>query len=211
MRVVSLQIGSAQTIDLGSRKARTGIHKQPVTEASFEAGGVAGDTVANTRHHGGPDQAVYVYADEDYAWWRDQLGRRLPAGIFGENMTIAAAGADPIRVGDRLRVGETLLEVTAPRIPCSVFAARMGEPDWIRRFRDAGRPGFYCRVLTPGRVQVGDAVTWTAAAPDNLTLSEMVDHFYASQLSPAEIRRALASPVAARSRAAYVKRPAAGR
>ncbi len=117
MRVVSLQIGSAQTID-----------KQPVTEADFGAGGVAGDTVANTRHHGGPDQAVYVYPDEDYAWWREQLGRRLPPGIFGENMTIAAAGADPVRVGDRLPVGETLLEVTAPRIPCSVFAARMGEP-----------------------------------------------------------------------------------
>ncbi len=53
-------------------------------------------------------------------------------------------------------------------------------------------------------------MTWTAASPDNLTLSEMVDHFYANDLSPAEIRRALASPVAARSRAAYQKRLARG-
>lgn len=190
-------------MDVESRTVQTGIDKRPVTGALFDTDGVAGDAVMNTKHHGGPDQAVYVYTATDYAWWKEQLGRELPPGTFGENLTIATAGAGPIRIGDRLGIGEALLEVTAPRIPCAVFAAKMGEPKWIRRFRDAGKPGFYCRVLAAGTVQAGQPVEWTLAPATNLTLNEMVDHVYASSLTQEEVRRALASPIAARSRVKY--------
>lgn len=203
MQVVSVQVGSPRSMDVDSRTVRTGIHKRPVSEVWFDQEGVAGDAVMNTKHHGGPDQAVYVYSAADYAWWEGQLGRELPPGTFGENLTITAAGADPIRIGDRLRIGKALLEVTAPRIPCSVFSARMGEPNWIRRFRDARRPGFYCRVLTPGTVCPGQSIDWIPAPAANLTLGEMFDYAYATSLTREEIRRALHSPIAARDRAAY--------
>jgi MOSC domain-containing protein YiiM len=96
-----------------------------------------------------------------------------------------------------------LLEVTAPRIPCSTFAARMGEQDWIRRFRDAGRPGFYCRVLAEGRVSPGNALEWISAPANNVSIIEMVGDVYESDLSSDRIRRALASPIAERARHAY--------
>lgn len=202
MHVISVQVGSSRSLDLGSRTITTGIHKAPVDHIMLEAGGVIGDAIVNIKHHGGPDQAVYVYSAEDYAWWEDELDRSLEPGTFGENLTVSTA-PKPVRIGDRVQTGEALLEVTAPRIPCATFAARMGEEGWIRRFRDANRPGFYCRVLQAGIVRPGDAVQWAAAPQENVSLDDMVDHFYAKDVPLPEVHRALASPIAIRSRAQY--------
>lgn len=202
MHVISVQVGSSRSLDLGSRTITTGIHKAPVDRIMLETGGVIGDAIVNIKHHGGPDQAVYVYSAEDYAWWEDELNRSLEPGTFGENVTVSTAPKN-VRIGDRVKVGEALLEVTAPRIPCATFAARMGEEGWIRRFRDANRPGFYCRVLQAGIVKPGDAMQWAAAPQENVSLDDMVDHFYAKDVPLPEVRRALASPIASRSRAQY--------
>ncbi len=183
----------------------TGIHKQAVEQVRLEAEGIAGDAVVNTKHHGGPDQAVYVYSAEDYEWWKTELGRSLQPGTFGENLTISAT-PETVRIGDRIQIGDTLLEVTAPRIPCATFAARMGETGWIRRFRDANRPGFYCRVLQTGTVRPGDRAKWAAAPEANVTLDEMVEHFYATEVPLSDVHRALASPIAIRSRTEYEAR-----
>ena len=202
MHVVSVQVGSVRTFALGSRTIQSGIHKAPTEAITVGRDGVSGDAVVNTEHHGGPDQAVYVYTAADYRWWEEQLGRSLEPGTFGENVTISDA-PNLIRAGDRLAIREVLLEVTAPRIPCSTFAARMGEPDWIRRFRDAGRPGFYCRVLKTGTIEPEVDIEWISAPTHYISLNEMVEDVYASGLAPDRIRRALASPIASRARADY--------
>ena len=205
MHVVSVQVGSARTLDLGSRVVRTGIDKSPVDEIVLQATGVTGDAVMDTEHHGGVDQAVYTYSVQDYRWWEQQLGRSLKPGTFGENLTVSET-PEVIRAGDRLRIGETLLEVTAPRIPCATFAARMGEPGWIRCFRDAGRPGFYCRILNAGPIRPGDQYDWIPAAPGNIPINEMMDHVYSSDISEESTKRAIASPIAERARAEYESR-----
>lgn len=82
----------------------------------------------------------------------------------------------------------------------------MGEEGWIRRFRDARRPGFYCRVLTPGTVRSGDTCDWISAPSENISLVEMMDHVYASEISEESARHALASPIAERARAEYESR-----
>ena len=61
--------------------------------------------------------------------------------MFGENLTLSSFGSGEVRIGDRFRVGQALLEVTSPRIPCATFATRMGESNWIKRFGEARRPG----------------------------------------------------------------------
>ena len=205
MHVVSVQVGSARPLDLGSRSVTTGIQKEAVDQVALKEAGITGDAVVNTKHHGGPDQAVYVYSAEDYAWWEKELARSLEPGTFGENVTVSTA-PKTVRIGDRLQVGDALLEITSPRIPCATFAARMGEEGWIRRFRDANRPGFYCRVLQTGTVRPGDPLQWTAAPEANVSLDEMVEHFYATDVPIAEVRRALSSPIAVRSRVEYEAR-----
>ena len=116
MRVTSVNVGREETIDHGNRRFTTGIRKRPVDGAVYiGADSVAGDTISDKKHHGGADQVVYAYSADDYEWWSAQLGRELAPGTFGENLTIEGLPTD-LNVGDRLLIGEVLLEATAPRI-----------------------------------------------------------------------------------------------
>ena len=121
--------------------------------------GLAGDVIVDTANHGGDDQAVYVYAREDLDWWEPVIGRSLPAGGFGENVTSRGLDVTDARVGERWRVGrEAVLEVTSPRIPCGTFAVWLGDHGWVTTFRAEARPGAYCRVLEPGSIAAGDTI-----------------------------------------------------
>ena len=122
-------------------------------------GGLVGDKIVDSRHHGGDDQAVYAYAREDMDAWSSDLGRPLPPGCFGENLTTEGVDVTGARLGEHWRVGEVLLQVTAVRIPCGTFAAWLGEQRWVRRFTERGAPGAYLRVLEPGSIRAGDPVT----------------------------------------------------
>ncbi|HKT03758.1 MAG TPA: MOSC domain-containing protein [Rugosimonospora sp.] len=122
--------------------------------------GLAGDQIFDKKHHGGDDQAVYAYAREDLDRWQAELGRELPGGVFGENLTTAGVDVTGALIGERWRVGdEVVLEVSVPRIPCATFAHWMAEQGWVKRFTEAATPGAYLRVVTPGRIRAGDPIT----------------------------------------------------
>ena len=201
MKVVSVNAGRSELMRIGARTVETGIRKGPVERGHVGALGLAGDVVADVENHGGPDQALYLYSSDDYAFWADELGATPEPGTFGENLTLSSFGAEPVRIGDRFRVGEALVEVTAPRIPCSVFATRMGEPDWVKRFADARRPGLYVRVLEPGEVAAGDPVERLAGSNGHPTVVDLMDVWYDTEPDPELLERLLASPLAVRARA----------
>ncbi len=115
-------------------------------------------------------------------------------------MTLSSFGAGEVRIGDRFRVGEALLEATAARIPCSVFATRMDEPGWVKRFAAARRPGIYVRVLEPGEVAVGAAVERIDGDADHPTVVDLMDVWYDPTPEPELLERLLASPLAERAR-----------
>ncbi|MDX6599728.1 MAG: hypothetical protein QOE87_3615, partial [Gaiellales bacterium] len=184
------------------RTIRSGIGKRP-TAGAVEVGtlGLAGDLIASKKHHGGPDQAVYVYGEDDYAWWAVELGRPLEPGTFGENLTIAGLATGAAVVGDRLHIGDAVvLEVTCGRIPCGTLTARMGIRAFTQRFRKAARPGLYCRVIELGAVRAGDAVRYEPAAASTLGIVELGEMFYARDLTRAQLERALAAPIDERGR-----------
>jgi MOSC domain-containing protein YiiM len=121
--------------------------------------GLAGDVICDIAHHGGPGQAVYAYAREDLDWWERELGRDLPDGMFGENLTTERLDLTNAVIGEQWRFGSGLvLEATAPRIPCMTFAAKMDEPGWIKRFTARGVTGVYFKVVTPGDAVRGDSI-----------------------------------------------------
>lgn len=206
MHVISVQIARPTTLDTGRGVITTGIVKQPIDKARFEADGVVGDHIGNTRHHGGADQAVYSYSSEDYSWWEERLGRSLTPGTFGENLTLSTFGEEPIRVGDRFDVGDTVLEVTSPRIPCGTFSARMEIADWVKQFQEARRPGWYARVVSEGVVHAGDVVTRVAAPDTNVEIMAIQDIYYDHSVSSDVLSRALESPVAERTAADLTRR-----
>ena len=117
-----------------------------------------GDTICDVRHHGGPDQAVYAYAVEDLQVWEHELARTLPPGSFGENLTTRGVEVTGALIGERWRVGEAVLRVSVPRIPCRTFAVWLDEQGWIRRFTERAVPGAYLAVEQPGDVRAGDLV-----------------------------------------------------
>ncbi len=122
--------------------------------------GLVGDVIGDVEHHGGDDQAVYAYAREDLDRWQQTLGRDLASGSFGENLTTVDLDVNGARIGERWRVGDTLVvQVTDPRIPCATFRGWIAERGWLKTFTAAAIPGAYLRVVTPGRMRSGDPIT----------------------------------------------------
>lgn len=146
----------------------TGIDKRPVGHpVAVSAPGpkgtggsaLAGDLVCDLRHHGGDDQAVYVFAREDLSNWEQVLGRGLANGVFGENLTTEGVRVNDARIGERWRIGpDLLIEASGPRVPCRTFAGWLGERGWVKRFTEAAAPGAYFRVIEPGQVRAGDRI-----------------------------------------------------
>jgi MOSC domain-containing protein YiiM len=178
-QVVSVNVGLARDEAWAGYVRRTAIDKRPV-DGPVRVGelGLAGDEVADTKHHGGTYQAVYAFAREDLDHWAEQLGRPIAPGLFGENITTAGIDVNEALMGERWRIGTVLLEVVSVRIPCSVFKNWLGvsgydDARWVKRFTAAGRPGPYLRVLEPGRLAAGDAVVVEHRPDHDVTVSTM--------------------------------------
>ncbi len=205
-KITSINVGRAESLEHGNKHFTTGILKRAVAgPVRIDTERVADDAICNLEHHGGPDQAVYIYSEEDYAWWSGELGRDCEPGLFGENLTIRGLPPE-IAVGDRLLIGEVLLEATSPRIPCSTLAARMQDSNFGLAFRRARRPGVYFRVLNPGSVAVGDRITYLSAPGAPVSMLELFDVAFEPRPDPAALRRFLEAPVAARTRVMIEKK-----
>ena len=169
----SVNAGRVRERSLRGRSMRTAIDKQAVDgPVEVDAEGLVVDEQADRRHHGGPEQALYAYATEDYDHWVEQLGRALVPGQFGENLTTAGVDVNGARIGERWRVGGIVVAVTGPRIPCSTFAGHIDEPAWVRRFTAALRPGAYLRVVETGTVRAGDPITVVARPDHDVTVAD---------------------------------------
>jgi MOSC domain-containing protein YiiM len=144
----------------GSSIGVTAIDKRPVDRPlRVRALGLHGDVQADRKYHGGADQAIYAYAEEDAERFAQDLGREIPPGLFGENLRTRGVHVSGAVIGERWRVGDkVVLEVTSPRTPCGVFERRMGVTGWQRRFEERGAPGAYFRVIRAGDVRAGDTI-----------------------------------------------------
>lgn len=173
--VRSVNVMKALIPDVWGGLDRTAIDKRPVTGiVTVTRKGAAGDRQYNTRHHGGPDQAVYAYAEEDRAWWADELARDLPPGAVGENLTTRGVDVTNAVIGERWRIGTVTLQVTTPRIPCQTFAGFWQVKDLVQRFTAHGAPGAYLRVVEEGDLQAGDAVEVIDPRPEHgLTIADV--------------------------------------
>jgi MOSC domain-containing protein YiiM len=161
--VGSVNVGQPRAVR--AKSGMSGIDKRPVAEPVHidvpgdGRSGLAGDSICDVKHHGGPGQAVYAFAREDLDWWQERLGRSLADGTFGENLTTVGLDVSGARLGEHWKIGaQVVLAVTYPRIPCATFAAWMAERGWLKAFTARARPGAYLRVVTPGEVRAGDPV-----------------------------------------------------
>ncbi|WP_373889185.1 MOSC domain-containing protein [Nocardia sp. XZ_19_369] len=161
-------------LDVPGRVGKSAIDKRPRPgRVPVRALGLDGDHVCDVKHHGGVHQAVYAYADEDARRWADELDRDLPAGWFGENLRIEGLAVSDAVVGARWTIGDTLLEVSAPRVPCATFQHWAGEAKWVKRFALRSDTGAYLRVLTEGTIGAGDPVSVVHVPDHGITVRDV--------------------------------------
>jgi MOSC domain-containing protein YiiM len=191
-RLLSVNVGLRRPFEYKSHQAVSAIWKRPV-EGRVLARGVnlEGDEQADRSVHGGPDKAVYGYAQEDYDWWGGELGRELEYGEFGENLTTEGLDLTNALVGERWEVGSTVLEVSEARMPCWKLGFRVSDKHFPRRFLAAGRPGAYLRILQEGDLGSGDEIRVVHRPQHDLTMGDL-SRIYAGDRQ--EVERMLGVP-----------------
>jgi MOSC domain-containing protein YiiM len=186
--VRSVNVSDILTVTHHQRTVTTGIFKRPVEgRVGVHGVNVDGDDQADRRVHGGPDRALYSYAGEDLDWWAGELGRPVPPGSMGENLTTAGVDITEAVIGERWRVGTTVLEVASPRVPCFKLGIAMEDGRFPVRFARAGRPGAYLRILSEGDIGAGDTIEIVERPTHIVTVGLVArayhdDHRLASQL-----------------------------
>jgi MOSC domain-containing protein YiiM len=165
VRILGVQVGAVRSVTHGGKTERTAIDKRPVPGgAMLRTRGFDGDACAQ-EYHGTPDQAVLLFAASHYPAMSARLGRTLPPGSFGENLTVEGTDESEVSIGDVVRVGEATIQVTAPRAPCGTLGRHLGDLCMVKEVATPHRAGWYARVLEEGVVRPGDAVT-LASRPD---------------------------------------------
>lgn len=210
-KVLSVNVAAALPNPDARTGGLTGIDKRPTSgpvavrapgpKPTGLGSGLVGDVIGNHRFHGGDDQAVYAYAREDLDAWQVSMGRELANGMFGENLTTTGVDVTGARIGERWRIGAggLLLEVSRPRIPCRTFAAWLAVRGWVKTFTAAAVPGAYLRVVQPGPVCAGDAISVVGRPDHDVTVGlvframtterELLPAILAADALPEEIRQ----------------------
>lgn len=195
-------VGQPQTMTDQRGTWRSAIFRTPVTEPVYlQQRGLAGDQVADTKHHGSRDQAVCCHPIVHYDFWNNlyQLNdpqKRLGPGSVGENWTLTQATEADVAVGDIFRVGEATVQVSAPRYPCAKQERKLKLPNFLNEVLASQRTGFYLRVLTPGMVQVGDELQ-LLERPNPIFTIQLINQNTLGTPDEALVRQMLALPTLA--------------
>ena len=140
--------------------SKGGMPKLPVESARVTRFGVEGDEQRNLKYHGGPNRAVCLFSVELYDWLREK-GIDLKNGSVGENFTTRGVDLNSLAKGDRLRVGECLIEITDVRVPCRNL--KKWHEDLNKLI--VGRSGWVAKVVEEADVKAGDAINVIKAQP----------------------------------------------
>src|SRR5206468_3579905 len=127
-----------------------------------------------------------------YEYWRRELpDEEFGWGKFGENLTTTGLFEDKLCIGDRLRAGSAVLEVTQPRLPCYRLALKFGREDMIKRFLRSRRSGFYFSVAEEGEVSAGSPIEIVSRDPHRVSVSDISRLFLSKEPNRELLQRAL--------------------
>jgi len=192
-RLLSVNVGLPRDIEWKGRTVHTAIWKDPVAgRVKVRQLNLEGDGQADLGGHGGIYRAVMVYQLDSYQYWRERFGE-LDIGAFGENLTIDGLPDNEICVGDQLRIGDSLFEVTAPRVTCYRLGIRLKDPQAAALLIGHHRPGFYLRVLTEGTVAAGDEITVVSRGPEAMSIADVSALLYFPDHPKAQLEKLAAS------------------
>lgn len=183
MKIISTNIGRPTKIFWNGKETNTGIYKYPVGEpVLLDMEDVQGDTVVDRKYHGGPYKACYLFAADQYPYWKAKYPNLdWNWGMFGENLTVQGLDESKLRIGSVYKLGSALVQITQPREPCYKLGIRFGDQNILKAFIDHAHPGTYLRVLEPGKVSVGDAMELVEASKNPLTTQQFFTSLHAKE------------------------------
>jgi len=173
--IVSVNTGKPITVEYLGKPLTTGIYKHPVQGEVFVGRTqMDGDGQADLKHHGGADKAVCVYPYEHYAYWEDQLDKKLDYSAFGENLTVTGLLETEVCIGDIFEIGEVVVQVSQPRFPCFKISSKHAVKDFPARVLDTGFSGFYLRILQEGRLSKESVIVKRSSDPMQVTVASVL-------------------------------------
>ncbi len=215
-QLLSIQVGTIREDGLADSKEPLQRHwvsafykSQIPGPAQVDANGIAGDQVADRKHHGGHDKAMLAYAAAHYPTWLAELQpheflepdsedyglKAFVHGAFGENLTIAGQDEHNVCIGDTYLLGDpaqggVIVQVSQPRQPCWKISRRWKHRTLTKRVGQTGRTGWYFRVLQGGQLRPGDPITmasrphpdWTVARANDVLMGRLADRFATMEL-----------------------------
>jgi MOSC domain-containing protein YiiM len=180
MKVVSLNLSKVKSVEYKGKTVTTGIFKKPVQQPVYiDNNSLRGDEQADLTYHGGEFKAVYGFCADHYNYWQEALGQPdLPYGIFGENLTVTDLDEAKLCIGDHLSIGECILEVSEPRVPCFKLGIALQNDKAPNLFTKSWCTGVYFRVEKPGFITANDEVKIIKKATDSVTVQALFRAYY---------------------------------
>lgn len=196
MLVVSVNVGLPREVVWKRQRVSTAIFKDPV-EGTIPVRklNLDGDRQADLIVHGGPDKAVYAYPAEHYAYWRVKVPE-TPAtwGAFGENLTTRGVLEKDLNIGDQVRIGSALLQVSQPRMPCYKLQLKFDRDDMTRLFALSRRSGFYFSVIEEGEIKAGDEIKLVKRDEHGVSVADVNGLYFDRTINRELVKRALEVP-----------------
>ena len=180
MKLLSVNVSQPVEIEYNNAHILTSIFKKPVEgEITVSRFNLAGDQQVDLENHGGGHKAVYAFSAEQYDYWRKQLDRpELHFGQFGENLTISELDESILCIGDQLKVGDCILEVTQPRVPCFKLGIAFALTTMPKLFLQHGHTGIYFKVLQTGSIKTGNTVERIYQHPKKLAVKTLFKAYF---------------------------------
>lgn len=193
MKIVSVNVGLPRTIQWKGLEVTTSIFKSTVPgPVMLYRLNLEGDRQSDLENHGGRPKALYAYSSEHYEFWQKELpGTNLPWGSFGENLTTEDLHEKDACIGDHFRIGQAIVMVTQPRIPCYKLGLRLGHDDMVKRFVASNRSGIYFSVVEEGFVAIGDRIERIKEDEEGISVADVNRAFANGDDHLSVIRRAV--------------------
>ena len=160
--ILVIKVGGVQQLTFADGTTyESAIRKQPVSSVKIHTLGAEGNDVGLKAHHGGPDKALFFMSDVSFSALNKLLGENFSytdTAVYGENFVVSGFDEDSVCVGDRFKIGTTVLEVSQPRKPCERLSKNTENDNTQKIVHQSGWTGWYVRVIETGEITKGDEV-----------------------------------------------------
>ncbi|MCM4155815.1 MOSC domain-containing protein [Gramella sp. AN32] len=190
MKIISTNIAEQKIVKWRGQKVKTGIYKYPVDQPIYlEKEEVKGDEISDRKHHGGAHKACYLFAAEQYPYWKKLYpDLNWKYGMFGENLTIEGFHEKEIMVGSIYQLGDAIVQITQPREPCYKLGIRFKTQKVLKQFIARGCPGTYVSVLEQGKVSKGDILKLKEESETGVSVWDFFELLYSKDKNKEHIQ-----------------------